>query len=549
MTLLTPDQRNEYYQIEAERVGIHKPILAALYSAHQKPSLSDGEKGLGIFPLNQVTTDQLNTFSEQVQYATNIINIMVEQLSRQGWKAEDLWDIKQGRYSDQVMAVIADGYNPSLEQKKIPLLKSCDRQTLFKAYLMDLEKDYQETTGIINFIQLDQALLNLAQKIPNYYLGLSHQREALLELVRIWRKLDSHETVIQSFQTEGKNPSQILTQIQLDQHLKDFVKRISNYYGSYPHQREALIRLTQLWRRLATREDAIASLEINSSPQEDLTFLDPALMTFVQRIPKYYEGKGSQRNALMEGISIWRKLDSHSGVLSSLGLNINLVNLEKNPEILKNVAHQIDQELINFIKRIPGAYQETPQQRQALMRIVQLWRGFRTYKETIESLIEDLKNIENDSLAEEIKLLPLIIPPRPDHWTPYNIQLSASIIPDGSFTWAEATKGGTRMPPNQKTVDAMINIATLAQKVRERIQQPLIITSWYRPPHINRAVGGAKYSRHLMGDAMDFVCENISGNQLYWALDPWFPGGLGRYRGYPNLCHIDARGYRARWTN
>jgi hypothetical protein len=180
---------------------------------------------------------------------------------------------------------------------------------------------------------------------------------------------------------------------------------------------------------------------------------------------------------------------------------------------------------------------------------VQLWRKFKTYKETLESLTQDLKQIDNDPLADEIKPLPLIILPRPDKWTPYNLQLSASIIPNGSFTWAEATKGGTRMPPNQSTVDAMINIATLAQKVRDRIQKPLIITSWYRPAQINRAVGGAKNSRHLIGDAIDFVCENLSGNQLYWALDPWFPGGLGRYRNYPNLCHIDARGYRARWTN
>ena len=47
MTTLLPDQRNYYYLIEAARAGIHKPILAALYAAHNQPQLADGEIGLG----------------------------------------------------------------------------------------------------------------------------------------------------------------------------------------------------------------------------------------------------------------------------------------------------------------------------------------------------------------------------------------------------------------------------------------------------------------------------------------------------------------------
>jgi hypothetical protein len=319
MALLTPDQRNEYYLLEAERVGIHKPILTALYYGHQNPSLSDGEMGLGIVAVNNLTMDELNTFSEQVHYGANIINTLVEELSRQGWKSVDIWDINQGRYSDRFIAVIADGYTPKESQKNLGLLQPCDPKVLLNAYLGDIESDYRETTAPINFVQLDENLLELAQKIPQYYLGLSHQREALLELVRIWRKLESHSEVIKTFQDESANPSKSLAENQLDQNLKDFVKSISNYYGGYPHQREALIRLTQLWRRLATREDAIASLEKNTSPQEELAFLDPALMAFVQGIPKSYEGKGSQRNALTEAISLWKKLNSRTAVFSSLG--------------------------------------------------------------------------------------------------------------------------------------------------------------------------------------------------------------------------------------
>ena len=74
-----------------------------------------------------------------------------------------------------------------------------------------------------------------------------------------------------------------------------------------------------------------------------------------------------------------------------------------------------------------------------------------------------------------------IILPRPDRWTPDNLQMHASIIIDGAFTWAEATHGGTRMPPNQATVDAIVRIAKLAQQARDRIGRPFLITSWYPP--------------------------------------------------------------------
>ena len=60
---------NYYYLIEAARAGIHKPILAALYAAHNQPQLADGEIGLGIIPTNQIDVNQVNTFPEQVQFA------------------------------------------------------------------------------------------------------------------------------------------------------------------------------------------------------------------------------------------------------------------------------------------------------------------------------------------------------------------------------------------------------------------------------------------------------------------------------------------------
>lgn len=553
MATLSPDQRNYYYLLEAERAGIHKPILTALYQAHSSPTLPEGETGLGISPANRVSLAQVNTFPEQVQYAANAIRSLTDSLVAQGWQGADLWNAQQGRYTDQFLEKVASGYAPAASEPTAARIEASDLNKLRQAYLADLEADFEVDAMPQNLAYLDRALLTLVERIPDYYAGLSHQRDALLEVVRIWRELDTREAVIASLIPANKVEDATNDESVLDIPLKQFVGRISANYGGYPHQREALIRMTQLWRKLRTREEAIASLKTNTSPEEKLSIIDPALIAFVQRLPDYYQGQGSQRNALTEAFRLWRQLDSRATAIVSLGVNPEVLTASATDRtVLVNLATQLDRELLSFIRRVPGGYDEREHQREALIRLVQLWRNLPTRNQSIQSLLEDQKRLDQARRTTQEaapKPVPLIVPKRPARWTPNNIQLSASIIPDGNFTWAEATHGGTRMPPNQATVDAMVRIARLAQRARDRIGRPFIVTSWYRPPAINRAVGGARYSRHLVGDAIDFLCEGLTGNQLYWAIEPWWPGGLGRYIKFPYLCHIDARSYRARWRN
>lgn len=554
MSQLNPEQKNYDYLLEAERVGIHKPILAALNAVHRTPQLADGDTGLGITPANQVIPINLDTFGEQTQYAANTIRALTDNLISQGWVGSDLWDMDQGRYSDKFLARIAKGYIPNSTEKNVGRLEPSDVDALIAAYKADIITDYDGAELPNNLSHLDQALIQFIERVGKYYQGLSHQREAMLEAVRIWRKLDSHDAVIASLVQGTDLNSATIDESELDLLLKHFVKRISPNYGGYPHQREALIRFAQLWRQMESREATINALENENLNAENLEVLDPAIMKFVGQVTTYYAGKGSQRNALTEGLRLWRQLDSRQSVLSSLGVEpAQLQAASGSAEKMRQLASQIDQELVSFMKRVPGAYQDEEHQRESLIRAVQLWRELPNREQAIASLTEDLKRIivEPPKKAEPVQPITVVVPTRPSRWTVATVRanLSMSIIPDGSFTWLEATHGGKRMPPNQATVDAMIRIAKLAQRARDRLGRAMIVTSWYRPPEVNRAVGGATNSRHIVGDAIDFVVSGLSGNQIYWTLDPWWPGGLGRYRSFPNLGHIDARSYRARWRN
>ncbi|MBF2037474.1 MAG: peptidase M15A [Leptolyngbyaceae cyanobacterium T60_A2020_046] len=553
MAKLSPDQRNYYYLIEAARAGIHKPILAALYSTHQAPPLDDGETGLGIAPVNRIPPSQVNTFPEQVQYAANTLRSLTDALTAQGWQGKDLWDGTEGRYSDRFLRRIAEGFIPPTSDRRSAQLEPTDPERLIAAYLADMRADYRADQLPQNLAYLDRALLAFSERVAPNYNRLSFQRQALLEAARIWRKLDNETAVASAFQVPEVNG--LIDEAALDQALIAFIQQANRYFSGYPNQREALIRLVQIWRQMDSREAAIQWLAQDdpTAHETNIAIIDPALLAFVQRVPEFYRGRGDQRFALTEGYRLWQQLDSRTTAIQSLGIDPQrLVNQTDAAAAMAAAAAQIDRALLQFWDSVPTRYAGTTQQREALIRLVMIWRRLEGRIPAVQSLFEDVRRMERAN-RNAIEAMPAPEPPplpaRPARWTPSNIQLGLSIVPNGNFTWAEATRGGTRMPPDQATVDGIIRIAALAQEARDRIGRPFHITSWYRPPEINARVGGASASRHIVGDAIDFYCDGLTGNQLYWALDPWWPGGLGRYAQYPYLCHLDARGYRSRWTH
>ena len=82
------------------------------------------------------------------------------------------------------------------------------------------------------------------------------------------------------------------------------------------------------------------------------------------------------------------------------------------------------------------------------------------------------------------------------------------------------------------------------QELRDKLGVSCKITSGFRGPTHNRAVGGASRSRHLMGDATDVQFKGISPDDVADAAEELGFDGIGRYN---TFTHLDSRGHKARW--
>ena len=121
------------------------------------------------------------------------------------------------------------------------------------------------------------------------------------------------------------------------------------------------------------------------------------------------------------------------------------------------------------------------------------------------------------------------------------------IVSGGNFTWGEATHGGSRIPVDSGVVYGMIRVAEVMEDVRDKFGgRPITVNSWYRDPVTNARVGGASMSRHLVGDAIDFVVSGVHPYDVNAELDGWW-GSKGGLASASCFTHIDVRGYRSRW--
>lgn len=106
------------------------------------------------------------------------------------------------------------------------------------------------------------------------------------------------------------------------------------------------------------------------------------------------------------------------------------------------------------------------------------------------------------------------------------------------------------LPPKSKWKN-MAPTLWVADQVRHETGIIITITSAYRSPAYNKAVGGAPLSRHKENDALDLIPKNATSRKLFNALLKMrqggsFKGGLGLYKSF---VHLDTRGTNATWGN
>jgi len=83
------------------------------------------------------------------------------------------------------------------------------------------------------------------------------------------------------------------------------------------------------------------------------------------------------------------------------------------------------------------------------------------------------------------------------------------------FTLAEftssqtASRRGMDNTPPHEVIEALTRTALGLETVRMLLGAPIVITSGYRSPKVNAAVGGSAKSQHILGEAADIICPGF----------------------------------------
>ena len=123
--------------------------------------------------------------------------------------------------------------------------------------------------------------------------------------------------------------------------------------------------------------------------------------------------------------------------------------------------------------------------------------------------------------------------------------------------YSKAKDGNTKLSANFKVKEFACtdgtdpifidsDLVNILQKIRSHFGKAVTITSAYRTPPKNKAVGGTNYSFHLYGKAADIKVKGIAPKSVAAYAEKLMPtkGGIGIYS---TFTHIDVRSAKARW--
>lgn len=91
------------------------------------------------------------------------------------------------------------------------------------------------------------------------------------------------------------------------------------------------------------------------------------------------------------------------------------------------------------------------------------------------------------------------------------------------------------------------DLVNILQQIRTHFGKSVTITSAYRTPTRNKAIGGATYSQHLYGRAADIKVKGIAPKKVSAYAETLLKnrGGIGTYS---TFTHIDTRATKSRWN-
>ena len=129
------------------------------------------------------------------------------------------------------------------------------------------------------------------------------------------------------------------------------------------------------------------------------------------------------------------------------------------------------------------------------------------------------------------------------------MKMSSPIVEGVPFYWYEvfhsdrhpqlAAEGRRLITPAQVAAVKWL-VQTLLAPARERSIHPFSVTSWYRSPDLNLAVGGHPNSQHLLGEAIDFTTQHDYLWSVFRWIMRWCPYGYGQMILYKpkNIIHL-----------
>lgn len=124
-------------------------------------------------------------------------------------------------------------------------------------------------------------------------------------------------------------------------------------------------------------------------------------------------------------------------------------------------------------------------------------------KKSIEPLVDDLKYIRHR--VDEF-----------DEKKGKAMKLSNHFTIDELTVSQEAARNGISNAPNEDVIENLRKLcAKVLEPLRVALGSPVVVTSGYRSPEINKMIGGNPTSQHMTGQAADIIVPGLTSHELF----------------------------------